>query len=332
MKPDRRKAKQTVQRAKLESCDLGVERSALWDAFAPFTLPQTEANARTWNQGVKKQRKRIFKNVRRKFLGGKAKVEKRTDKVIKESYGTKWSAIGYAGYDPAAAHDNYAPWLWGDRRFMASTYGSARFRHLLIAALIEKLQPKSVLEVGCGNGINLLLLANRFPDVKFAGVDLTDSGPRLFAELQAAGSLPDHLVNYAPLPPRDPEGFKRVEIHQGSAAQLQFADGEFDLAMSILALEQMERIRAQALSEMARVAAKWTLMIEPFRDVNRYLWPRLNIIRQDYFQGRIDDLPQVGLEPILATDDFPQEIHLRACLTLCRKADAQTKAAPLAAE
>ena len=35
-------------------------------------------------------------------------------------------------HDPAGAHDNYAPWLWGERRFMASTNGSARFRHLLI--------------------------------------------------------------------------------------------------------------------------------------------------------------------------------------------------------
>lgn len=321
-----------MQKTKLESCDLGVDRTALWEAFAPFALPETEANARAWSNGVKKQRKRIFKNFRRKLIGGKPKVTERTDKVIKDSYGTKWSAIGYANYDPAGSHDNYAPWLWGERRFLASTYGSARFRHLLIAALIEKLQPRSVLEVGCGNGINLLLLANRFPEIRFAGVDLTDSGPRLFAELKAADRLPDNLTAYAPLPPRDPEGFKRVEIHQGSAAQLSFADSEFDLVMSVLALEQMERIRAQALSEMARVAAKWTLMIEPFRDVNRYLWSRLNIIRQDYFQGRIDELPRVGLEPILATDDFPQEIHLRACLALCRKARTPAKTTSLAAE
>jgi SAM-dependent methyltransferase len=320
-----------VRRISLENSDLGVGRDALWQAFAPFALPPSAENDAAWAAGVKKQRKRIFKNVRRKLLGGGTKVAERTSEVIKDTYNPKW-ATGYAKYDPAGAHDNYAPWLWGERRFMASTNGSARFRHLLIAALIEKLQPKSVLEVGCGNGINLLLLANRFPEVKFAGVDLTDSGPRLFNELKQGEGLPGNLAAYAPLPPRDPEGFKRVEIHQGSAAQLGFADGSFDLVMSVLALEQMERIRAQALGEMARVAARWTLMIEPFRDVNRYLWPRLNIIRQDYFQGRIDELPQVGLEPILATDDFPQEIHLRACLALCRKAGTQTKAASLAAE
>ncbi len=321
----------TLRRSSLKESDLNVDRAALWSAFEPFALPEKAENDRMWAASAKKQRKRIFKNFRRKLFGGDTKVAERTSEVIRGTYDPKW-ATGYARYDPMGTHENYAPWLWGEHRFMASTNGSARFRHLLIAALIEKLQPSSVLEIGCGNGINLLLLANRFPDVRFAGIDLTESGPRLFAELKAAGRLPENLAAYAPLPPRDPGGFTRVEVHQGSAAEMNFADGSFDLVMSVLALEQMERIRAQALSEMARVAAKWTLMIEPFRDVNRYLWPRLNIIRQDYFQGRIGELPQVGLEPILATDDFPQEIHLRACLVLSRKTGTKTTAASLAAE
>jgi SAM-dependent methyltransferase len=320
------------KRSSLEGCGLDVGRDDLWKAFEPFVLPETAENTEAWRDGVKRQRKRILKNIRRKIFGGKAKVSERSTDFIKDSYGPKWAQIGYSNYDPAKEHSNYAPWLWGERHFLASTYGSARFRHLLLAALIEKLQPKSVLEVGCGNGINLLLLANRFPDVRFAGVDLTDSGPRLFAELKAAGGLPENLVNYAPLPPRDPTAFNRVDFQQGTAEHLDFADGSFDFVMSILALEQMERIRHKALSEMARVAAKWTLMIEPFRDVNPYLWPRLNIIRQDYFQGRIADLPDLGLEPILVTDDFPQEIHLRACLTLCRKQGSAQDSEALAAQ
>ncbi len=322
-----------MRKSSLEECGLAVDRATLWAAFEPFALPETAANDRAWQEGAKRQRKRIFKNFRRKLLGGKPKVAKRTTDLIKDSYGSKWSDIGYANYDPAKEQNNYAPWLWGGRRFMASTYGSARFRHLLIASVIEKLQPKSVLEVGCGNGINLLMLANRFPEVAFTGVELTDSGPRLFGELKAAGALPANLVNYAPLPPRDLKGFLQVDLRQGSAEHIDFPDGSFDLVMSVLALEQMERIRHQALSEMARVSARWTLMIEPFRDVNRYLWPRLNIIRQDYFQGRIGELPRVGLEPVFATDDFPQEVHLRACMTLCRKAGTKAEAAePLAAQ
>lgn len=319
-----------MRKSSLEDTPLDVDREALWKAFEPFALPESAENARAWHDGVRRQRKRIAKNLRRKYFGGQPKVLARTTQVIKDSYAAKWSEIGYANYDVAKKQGNYAPWLWGDRRFMASTYGSARFRHLLLASLIETLQPKSVLEVGCGNGINLLLLANRFPDVRFTGVELTEAGPGVFDALRSAGALPANLVKYAPLPPRDPTAFQQMPILQGSAERLEFGDGSFDLVMSILALEQMERIRSAALLEMARVCSKWTLMIEPFREVNGYLWPRFNILRQDYFQGRIRDLPRFGLHPMLVTDDFPQEIHLRACMVLSSKGGSDREREPVA--
>jgi tRNA G46 methylase TrmB len=38
--------------------------------------------------------------------------------------------------------------------------------------VIGHVRPRSVLEVGCGNGINLILLAGNFPDTEFARVEL----------------------------------------------------------------------------------------------------------------------------------------------------------------
>jgi hypothetical protein len=49
-------------------------------------------------------------------------------------------------------------------------------------------------------------------------------------------------------------------------------------------------VRDKALSEIARVAGRQTLMIEPFRDVNAGLWSRLNVRRRDYFRGSIAEL------------------------------------------
>jgi hypothetical protein len=60
-------------------------------------------------------------------------------------------------------------------------------------------------------------------------------------------------------------------------------------------------------------------MIEPFRDVNNTGWPRANVIRRNYFRGRIADLPAYGLKPAIITDDFPQEVFLRTCAVLCEK-------------
>jgi SAM-dependent methyltransferase len=176
-----------------------------------------------------------------------------------------------------------------------------------------------VLEVGCGNGLNLLVLSCRFPDVGFAGVELTDGGVAVAHAVQRDAELPAVLQRFAPEPLRDPTAHRRVEIRQGSAARLPFADASVDLVYSSLALEQMEEVRARALDEMARVTARHTLMLEPFWDCNDSGLRRDYLLTRDHFRGRIDDLPAHGLEPILVTDDLPGEIWLQPCLVICRK-------------
>jgi 3-phenylpropionate/trans-cinnamate dioxygenase ferredoxin subunit len=70
------------------------------------------------------------------------------------------------------------------------------------------------------------------------------------------------------------------------------------------------------------------VMIEPFQDVNQAFWPRLNVLRRDYFRGRIDDLRDHGLEPVLALADFPQEAFLKACAVLAEKRSAAAPRPP----
>ena len=89
----------------------------------------------------------------------------------------------------------------------------------------------------------------------------------------------------------------------------------------MLALEQMEQIRARALGEIARVVRSHTLMIEPFADVNGGFWQRLNVDRRNNFCGHIGDLPGYGLNPIVPCADFPQKYILRAALVLSERAD-----------
>jgi ubiquinone/menaquinone biosynthesis C-methylase UbiE len=184
------------------------------------------------------------------------------------------------------------------------------------------------LEVGCGNGINLILLAGRFPEIRFAGVELTEAGHRAARALQEQGELPAGMADYAPLPLADPTAFRTIDFRQGNATRLPFEDGAFDLVITVLALEQMERVREQALGEIARVAGRHSLMIEPFRDVNQAFWPRLNVLRRDYFRGEIEDLARYGLEPVLALGDFPQEAFLKTCAVLAEKRSRRPSPAP----
>jgi ubiquinone/menaquinone biosynthesis C-methylase UbiE len=192
-------------------------------------------------------------------------------------------------------------------------------RQLLLVRALERLRPRRVLEVGCGNGVNLMLLAGRFPDVTFVGADLTREGPRAARGLQRAPELPKPMQDYAPLPLADAAAFRRVGFVSADASRLPFPDGAFDLVVTILALEQMERVREPALREIARVAGRHTLMIEPFAELNERGGRLHYAVARDYFRGRIADLPRYGLAPRLALDDFPQEAFLGACLVLAEK-------------
>jgi ubiquinone/menaquinone biosynthesis C-methylase UbiE len=128
------------------------------------------------------------------------------------------------------------------------------------------------------------------------------------------------MQDYAPLRLVDPTAFRRIRFLQGNAICLPFGDRSIDLVFTVLAVEQMERVRHRALQEIARVARRHVLMIEPFRDVNDSGWPRRNVIRRNYFRGRIANLSGYGFQPLLAIRDFPQEVFLKVCAVLAERA------------
>ena len=304
----------------LEDSGFEVDAEEIWRLFAPFVAADGAASAAAFERELRRRRRKIARrSLRRATLGFLPATQRRAATVIDE-YTKAWRAIDYGIYSLDAAPGGFTPWVWRDRRVMASDVGATRFRQLLLIRMIEKLRPRTVLEVGCGNGINLLLLAGRFPEIRFTGVELTAAGHQAARRLQEQAVLPAGLQAFAPLPLADVQAFRRIDFVQGNAAKLPFAEQSFDLVYTVLALEQMERIREQALREIARVTARHTVMIEPFRDVNAALWPRLNVFRRDYFRGGIDDLPQFGLHPVRVLDDFPQEAFLRACAVICEKA------------
>ena len=204
------------------------------------------------------------------------------------------------------------------RGFEASLRGGARVRLYLLSKVIERLRPRKVLEVGSGNGLNLLLLASRFPEVSFAGVELTPQGLAAARSIQALDCLPPNLHRFAPFEIFSDQGIKAVDFIEASAADLPLEAGSFDLVYTSLALEQMEQIRESALSEIARVTCGHAFFCEPFGDVNAGPMPSRYVYLRDYFRGRVEDLTRYGLEPLWATSDFPHKITLRAAAVLAR--------------
>jgi SAM-dependent methyltransferase len=304
--------------------DLGFDRmnDEIAAAFGALVDRESEPHDPDWSQYVWKRRRQLLRWFFRQQLQPWRTEHQRNTAAILDEYDPVWGR----GYDQYSLHPvvrRQKPWIWGSRRYWSNSFAATRFRQVILARVIERVQPRRVLEVGCGNGINLLLLACRFPNIEFVGLELTSAGRVAVARFQAENQiLPAPIQAFAPLPLSDPAGFRRICFVQGSASDLPFADGAFDLTMTVLALEQMERIRNRALSEIARVTAGHAFLLEPFREFNNWGWRRFNQAKRDYFAGRVKDLPEYGLTPEFAIDDYPQEAFLHTCAVLCRKRGA----------
>jgi SAM-dependent methyltransferase len=299
----------------LESLPLGIARLEVEHLFAPFVEVDDEA----WQRRYARRNRKIWRQYLNRRLFGWRRDAQRLKSAVAREYGDEWRSIDHRSYSLDAAPARRSLWQWGSQRTLASNRGGTRVRQLLLVRVLELLKPKRVLEIGCGNGINLLLLAGRFPEIQFTGIDLTREGPAAARRVQQQNALlPPHLQAFAPLSLQDPSAFKRVTFQSGDASALPFEARSFDLVITVLALEQMERIRDQALNEIARVGAGHAFMIEPFREANDSGIARRYVVARDYWRGRIADLPGHGMQPLWATTDMPQEAFLKACAVLAR--------------
>jgi SAM-dependent methyltransferase len=131
--------------------------------------------------------------------------------------------------------------------------------HSTLDELWTRAAPRSVLDVGCGEGVLTHEWAERLGDGRIVGIDLDD--PKLRAEW-AKRERPN------------------LEFRAEEATRLSFADDEFDLAAAIEVLEHVPEPEA-TLAEMARVASRHLLVSVP----REPLWRGLNMARGAYWRS-----------------------------------------------
>jgi 2-polyprenyl-3-methyl-5-hydroxy-6-metoxy-1,4-benzoquinol methylase len=143
------------------------------------------------------------------------------------------------------------------RRLMAGFHGT-------LDELWREAGPRSVLDVGCGEGVLTVEWADRLAGGRIVGIDLDD--PKLRAEW-------------------DKRARPNLEFCIEEATALSFADDEFDMACAIEVLEHVPEPEA-TLSEMARVASRHLLVSVP----REPLWRGLNMARGAYLR-RLGNTP-----------------------------------------
>lgn len=281
----------------------------------PWIVERMSTDDAAWGKRTRAlSRKWGFRRMRRRYLGWlptglsvpKWLRGRRTQSYIRDMYERAYSTPSSVEDSP---HRSPVPAVWNGEGLLVRRGALPRIHLLFIAEAIRALEPKDVLEVGAGDGRNLFALSARFPDVSWSGVELTANGPARVANIKREPSLPASLEAYIPWPIADATAYRRVEARQGNATALPFEDNSFDVVMTHLALEQMETIRDAALSEIARVAKKAVLLLEPFADFQTTPLRRSFIAAKDYFSLPVEGLRDYGIEPTHVTDGFPQNVR-----------------------
>jgi len=304
------------------SVELSYPDEEIERAIGSCVTRRMPAAGREWKSLVAEEttRRHIVSRYWRNRLLGWA-VSRRTRKERVESeYGQIWSQMDLSAIcDPVK---DRMPHQWRDEGLILNSSVTQRLHLDLMTKALRLVHPATVLEVGSGWGINLVVLSCQNQEARFQGVELTRSGVALARSLAAADALPAPVLRLMPGPPKDPTGYRHIKVDQGSAEQLPYPDASFDLVMTRLALEQMESIRDRALSEIARVARSHVLMVESFQEMNDEGIRGQYAVGSNYFRGRIADLPRYGLEPVATFCDWPHKITLKPVLVLARKTNA----------
>lgn len=297
--------------------DLSRMDGAVNSVLADWSVFPSPSPAPPWGMAIRRQlvsmlRHSASRSMRRIF--GHSWL--RDQGQILAEYDAQWRKKNWEKYRPRPLAGEGSAWVWGDLKFTLSNEAGAAVRLVYLEAALATLVPRNVLEVGCGNGINLHLLAPRLPGTDFVGLEPTPEGFRT-ADETAAQPLPEALKALAPFELRDLE--RRPAFVQGSAAGLPYPDGSFEVVITSLALEQMEQIRDTALLEIARVARRAVVFLEPFREVNGGLLRRRYVRTYDYFQGSIAELGRYGLAVSEAVTAMPHKAWLGTALVIAHK-------------
>jgi SAM-dependent methyltransferase len=141
----------------------------------------------------------------------------------------------------------YSEKEWESRGEEGSYWDSRQAPHRdLLAKAILSFSPSSILEVGCNTGPNLFRLAEKLPEAKLVGVNIS------------AAAIARGRSNFHEL------GMKNVELLEAKADDLSaFEDKSFDVVFADAVLIYIGKDKVEAVvREMMRLAKKAIILLE----------------------------------------------------------------------
>jgi ubiquinone/menaquinone biosynthesis C-methylase UbiE len=206
----------------------------------------------------------------------------------------------------------------GRRPVYTDGWFTIRFHLETLLHVLRDLDVESVLEVGSGRGTNIALLAMRRPDLRFAGLELTENGIRHSRDLVRSPTA-QHVraAGLESLGEAEQKALRSVRFHLGSALDMPLAEKSVDVSFTCLVLEQLPDTYPRILAEMRRVTRGYCAFIEPFGDANNLLG-KAYLRSIDYFRASHRRFAEHGFEVLYFSTTMPQKVHFRTGLLLAR--------------
>jgi len=239
----------------------------------------------------------------------------RDEEFVEGIYEQVWEEADFSSFQPSSSNTCYGN--WNGELLEIVKQGTKRAHLYVMSEIFSSLEPKHVLDVGCGRGISLAFFCRRFPNTTFSGLELTTNGIKRAKKI--IENPPKELIDFYPFPVSSEQNYSSLPaLRQASARALPFEDSSFDLVYTVQALEQMNRIRLDVFKEIYRVTSDYACFIEPFKDYNKGSLA-LNLIERDYFRGTIKELNDHGLKVEMIYDDLPTKNKMKIVCVLARK-------------
>lgn len=278
-----------------------VAEEDLESVLRPMTMARWSVSDPNWQAQLGSQERAARLALWRKWL---MPWRRRTTSQVRAQYEQVWTK----SYPDITARGSGIHVIWRDEVYRIPKFGLNRFYIALVGAMLTRLKPRNVLDLGSGYGLNILILAGMHPSIQYTGVELTSMGLARAKSVQR-GPLPANFQQFAPGPILDPLAHQRVRWVQADASRLPIRPAAFDVVISVLALEQMNVIRAEVLAELRRVVKGSYVGIEPFADWNRTPARRNYLAGLSYWQGSLADLEAAGFTVRASSDAFPQKVR-----------------------
>lgn len=216
----------------------------------------------------------------------------------------------YAGTEPISAHEWYEKQL-KDIKYRIDGFNVIKSNRILLKSVLiqilhgifKQMNAKTILEVGSGNGINLIGLASLDPEYNLIGVE-----PSKNSYLKSITWKDDEkdidVVGFGNT--LEQVNFNKIKFINGTGFSIPLEDKSVDVSFTCAVLEQIPRDYGKVLIEMRRVTRKYCVFIEEFKEAQS-LPDYFFLYGKDMFRSSYKNFKKYGLEPVYFTTDFTQK-------------------------